>query len=200
MLARSDGQHLSLWAGDLLIGESISNMLGGSASERYCLSTIPLFVRLGRFAGAEPRAALRPGRAQAHARRQPGCPGSSRTRTGCAPTGPRGCSRTASRFTASPAVSATPICAPPAATPSTTPTRSTTSPMSLIAATKHRGELAADAAPEGVPLSAPSLRHPIGRVLRHTRHHAGADDVGRARRPGGRSCSATPGRPGRWGA
>ena len=76
----------------------------------------------------------------APARWPPACPSGSRTRTRCGPTGPPRCSKTACRSTASPAASATPICAPPAATPPITRTRSTTSPTSSIAATKRHAE------------------------------------------------------------
>jgi integrase/recombinase XerC len=107
----------------------------------------PLFVRLGRFPGTEPPEPLS-GQAVHKlvraARSPPACPSDSRTRTPCAPTGPPRSWRTACPSTASPTASATPTSGPPAATPPSTPTRSTTSPTSLTAATKRRGERAAE--------------------------------------------------------
>src|SRR5206468_9337542 len=74
-----------------------------------------LFVRLGRFPGAQPPEPLS-GQAVPKlvcARCPPPSRTTSRTRTRSGPTGPRRCSKTACPSTASPTGSATPTCAPP---------------------------------------------------------------------------------------
>jgi GNAT superfamily N-acetyltransferase len=83
-----------------------------------------LFVRLGRFPGAEPPEPLSAQAVHKLVRPAPWPPASrngSRTRTLCVPTGQPRCSKTACPSTAFPTASATPTCAPPAATPADHP-------------------------------------------------------------------------------